>query len=226
MANCCVERWASFFCHIIIHFYAQLWLHPSHAIAGFSEHSIFFEPQPQPIHHKQQQEASTKKWGKWLCSSCLLRSFSLGVSWLVFVAPFRAIMDISAPSMFLVSLHQPPSVNSNSKHLATVRGENKHSSHLFMWVFWSNTCSFFVASLHTISVFGSFCVLFVLIFCLPHVLFSTPSPNLWLIVVLRGELNVRVKSLWYEYELVYVYNIFHLTFCIYTSWWYIYINDK
>lgn len=159
MVNCCVERWASFFCHIIIHFYAQLWLHPSHAIAGFSEHSIFFEPQPQPIHHKQQQEASTKKWGKWLCSSCLLRSFSLGVSWLVFVAPFRGIMDNSAHSMFLVSLHQPTSVNSNSKHLATVRGENKHSSHLFMWVFWSNTCSFFVASLQNISVFGSFCVL-------------------------------------------------------------------
>ena len=117
-----------------------------------------------------------QKWGKWLCSSCLLRSFSLGVSWLVFVAPFRGIMDNSAHSMFLVSLHQPTSVNSNSKHLATARGENKHSSHLFMWVFWSNTCSFFVASLQNISVFGSFLCTFVLIFCLPHVYFLPPPP--------------------------------------------------
>ncbi len=212
MVNCCVERWASFF--VILSFIFMLNygcippmpLQVSLNTASFSSHNL------NPPIANNNRTHPPKKWGKWMCSSCLLRSFSLGVSWLVFVAPFRAIMDISAHSMFLVSLHQPPSVNSNSKHLATVRGENKHSSHLFMWVFWSNTCSFFVASLHTISVFGSFCVLFVLIFCLPHVLFSTPSPNLWLIVVLRGELNVRVKSLWYEYELVYVYNIFHLTF--------------
>jgi hypothetical protein len=105
----------------------------------------------------------------------------LGVSWLVFVAPFRGIMDNSAHSMFLVSLHQPTSVNSNSKHLATVRGENMHSSHLFMWFFLSNTCSFLSHHYKTFQFLGHsvyFCSDFLFAACL----FSTPSPNLWLIV--------------------------------------------
>ena len=159
MVNCCVERWASFF--VILSFIFMLNygcippmpLQVSLNTASFSSHNL------NPPIANNNRTHPPKKWGKWMCSSCLLRSFSLGVSWLVFVAPFRGIMDNSAHSMFLVSLHQPTSVNSNSKHLATARGENKHSSHLFMWVFWSNTCSFFVASLQNISVFGSFCVL-------------------------------------------------------------------
>ena len=56
-----VLRGEPVFCYISVHFHAQFLLHPSHAIVDFSEHSMFFEPQPQPTHHKQQQEASTKR---------------------------------------------------------------------------------------------------------------------------------------------------------------------
>ena len=124
--------------------------------------------------------------------------------------------------MFLVSLHQPTSVNSNSKHLATVRGENKHSSHLFMWVFWSNTCSFFVASLQNISVFGSFCVLLFWFFvCRMFIFYPLPQSMVnclcWVVSLTWEWTHYDVNMNWFMYI-----TYFHLTFCIYTSWWYIY----